>query len=73
MERQKLSLLKSCSNVVEENIFKESQGSVVLRHGDNNLVKGNYFLGNDKVATGGVRVINKGQKVIHNIFTMPWC
>ncbi|HEU5166859.1 MAG TPA: polysaccharide lyase 6 family protein, partial [Chitinophagaceae bacterium] len=60
--------VKSCSNVVEENVFKECQGSVVLRHGDNNLVKGNYFLGNDKAASGGVRVINKGQKVINNIF-----
>jgi len=60
--------IKSCSNVVEGNIFKECQGSVVLRHGDNNLVKGNYFLGNDKTGSGGVRVINKGQKVINNIF-----
>jgi poly(beta-D-mannuronate) lyase len=60
--------IKSCSNVVEENVFKESQGSVVLRHGDNNLVKGNYFVGNDKTGSGGVRVINKGQKVINNIF-----
>jgi poly(beta-D-mannuronate) lyase len=47
--------IKSCSNVVEENVFKESQGSVVLRHGDNNLVKGNYFVGNDKTGSGGVR------------------
>ena len=60
--------IKSCSNVVEENVFKECQGSVVLRHGDNNLVKGNYFLGNDKTGSGGVRVINKGQRVINNIF-----
>ena len=60
--------IKSCANVIEENIFKECQGSVVLRHGDNNLVAGNYFLGNDKTATGGVRVINKGQKVLNNIF-----
>ena len=60
--------IKSCSNVIEKNVFKECQGSVVLRHGDNNLVKDNYFLGNDKAASGGVRVINKGQKVINNIF-----
>jgi len=60
--------IKSCANEVKENIFKECQGSVVLRHGDNNLVAGNYFLGNDKLQSGGVRVINKGQKVIDNIF-----
>ena len=60
--------IKSCANEVEGNVFKECQGSVVLRHGDNNLVAGNYFLGNDKPATGGVRVINKGQAAVMNIF-----
>ncbi len=60
--------IKSCSNIIQDNIFKESQGSLVLRHGDNNIVLGNLFLGNDKVATGGVRVINKGQIVRNNIF-----
>ncbi|HEY6505076.1 MAG TPA: polysaccharide lyase 6 family protein [Chitinophagaceae bacterium] len=60
--------VKSCANEVKENVFKECQGSVVLRHGDNNLVRGNYFLGNDKPGSGGVRVINKGQKIVNNIF-----
>ena len=60
--------IKSCSNIVEGNVFKECQGSVVLRHGDNNLVSANYFLGNDKPGSGGVRVINKGQKVVNNFF-----
>ncbi len=60
--------IKSGSNTVKENVFKECQGSVVLRHGDNNLVTGNYFLGNDKAGSGGVRIINKGQKVNNNIF-----
>jgi poly(beta-D-mannuronate) lyase len=60
--------IKSCANIVESNIFKECQGSVVLRHGDNNIVMNNYFLGNDKIGSGGVRVINKGQQVRNNIF-----
>lgn len=60
--------IKSGSNVIEENVFKESQGSVVLRHGDNNTVRNNIFLGNGKEATGGVRVINKGQWVVNNFF-----
>ena len=60
--------IKSGSNLVAQNVFKESQGSVVLRHGDNNIVRNNLFLGNDKVATGGVRVINKGQTVTNNFF-----
>jgi len=60
--------IKSCANEVKGNIFKKCQGSVVLRHGDNNIVANNYFLGNDKPGTGGVRVINKGQVVNNNIF-----
>lgn len=60
--------IKSGENELKGNVFKECQGSLVLRHGDNNIVSGNYFLGNDKYATGGVRVINKGQVVVNNIF-----
>ncbi|HVE62098.1 MAG TPA: polysaccharide lyase 6 family protein, partial [Chitinophagaceae bacterium] len=60
--------IKSASNVVKNNLFKECQGSVVLRHGDNNIVENNIFLGNDKPGTGGVRVINKGQWVVNNFF-----
>lgn len=60
--------IKSCRNEVKDNVFKECQGSVVLRHGNYNLVKGNYFLGNNKPGSGGVRVINKGQQVLDNVF-----
>jgi poly(beta-D-mannuronate) lyase len=60
--------IKSCSNVVRGNVFKESQGGVVLRHGNYNTVENNLFLGNGKDGTGGVRVINKGQWVINNFF-----
>ena len=60
--------IKSGSNYVGNNLFKECQGSVVLRHGNYNTVENNIFLGNDKAGTGGVRVINKGQWVVNNLF-----
>lgn len=60
--------IKSCSNIVRGNIFKECQGSVVLRHGNYNTVENNIFLGNKKAGTGGVRIINKGQWVVNNLF-----
>lgn len=60
--------IKSCSNTIRDNVLKECQGAIVLRHGDNNLVSGNLVLGNDKPGTGGVRIINKGQKVKDNLF-----
>jgi poly(beta-D-mannuronate) lyase len=60
--------VKSCGNIVSDNVFKECQGSVVLRHGNNNTVKNNIFLGNGKEASGGVRIINGGQWLINNFF-----
>lgn len=60
--------VKSCSNVVRNNLFKECQGGVVLRHGNYNTVENNIFLGNGKDGTGGVRIINKGQWVVNNYF-----
>lgn len=59
--------IKSGNNIIRNNLFKESQGSVVLRHGDNNTVENNVFLGNNKEGTGGIRVINKGQWVVNNL------
>jgi poly(beta-D-mannuronate) lyase len=60
--------LKSGSNTIRNNVFKECQGAVVLRHGNFNTVENNIFLGNHKAGTGAVRIINKGQWVINNLF-----
>jgi poly(beta-D-mannuronate) lyase len=60
--------IKSCENIIRRNVFYESEGSVVLRHGHRNLVEGNFFIGNNKPHTGGVRVINEGQRVVNNYF-----
>lgn len=60
--------VKSCGNLVKNNIFKKCQGSVVLRHGNDNRVEGNLFLGMKKEGTGGVRIINEDQVVFNNFF-----
>ena len=60
--------VKSCGNLVKNNIFKKCQGSVVLRHGNDNRVEGNLFLGMKKEGTGGVRIINEDQGVFNNFF-----
>ena len=36
------------------------------RHGNETLVDGNVFIGNNKPSTGGVRVINGQQTVVNN-------
>lgn len=60
--------IKSADNILANNTFLECEGSLVLRHGNNTLVSGNWFIGNGKPFTGGVRIINEGHKVINNYF-----
>lgn len=60
--------VKSCENRIIDNTFFECEGSVVLRHGNRNEVSGNYFIGNMKPATGGVRIVNEGHRVFNNYF-----
>lgn len=60
--------IKSADNIIRRNTFYESAGSVVCRHGKNNTICSNVFIGNNKPNCGGVRVINEGQKVYDNFF-----
>ncbi len=57
---------KTGSNIYRNNTFLESEGTLTLRHGNNALVEGNYFLGNDKSRTGGIRVIGEDHTIINN-------
>lgn len=59
---------KSCNNTYRNNLFLESQGSMVFRHGNDCLVENNIFMGNNKPYTGGVRIINEGHTVRNNYF-----
>ena len=58
--------VKSGGNIVRGNLFLASQGALVLRHGNGNLVERNVFLGKGKANTGGIRVINRDQIVRGN-------
>ncbi|MEM7701576.1 MAG: polysaccharide lyase 6 family protein [Pseudomonadota bacterium] len=57
---------KSGGNIFRENVFLQSRGTLTLRHGDNNVVERNVFLGKGQAHTGGIRVINRGQTVRGN-------
>ncbi len=57
---------KSCGNEFRDNVFFESQGTLTMRHGHHTLVENNYFLGNRKANTGGIRIINENQTVKNN-------
>lgn len=57
---------KSGRNTIRNNLFYESQGTLTLRHGNDAEVYGNYFLGNGRSGTGGIRVIGENHRVHHN-------
>lgn len=57
---------KSCQNTFRYNTFYECQGTLTMRHGNETLVESNYFFGNGKSNTGGIRIINESQRVINN-------
>ncbi len=60
---------KSNYNRFKNNVFFESEGSLVLRHGNYATIDGNVFIGNDESKQfGGIRVINTGHWVTNNYF-----
>ena len=60
--------IKSCENVIEDNVLYECQGVLALRHGDRNVASGNLFIGNGVRNTGGVRIVGEDQIVKDNKF-----
>ncbi|NII25208.1 TonB-dependent receptor [Pseudoflavitalea sp. X16] len=60
--------IKSGNNEISSNVFYECEGGLVLRHGSQNKIANNIFIGNNKPYTGGVRVINPGHTVSNNLF-----
>ncbi|AJR04354.1 chondroitinase-B domain-containing protein [Siansivirga zeaxanthinifaciens] len=60
---------KSNFNEFRNNVFFESEGSLVLRHGNYATIDGNVFIGNDNSKfIGGIRVINTGHWITNNYF-----
>jgi len=60
--------IKSCKDTVRYNTIRSSQGTVSLRHGDGSVVHDNYFLGEGKEGTGGVRVYARYHQIYNNYF-----
>ncbi len=59
---------KSSENLYRYNTFRRSEGQFCFRHGDRNVLYGNWFLGEGKANTGGVRVIGSQNYIINNFF-----
>ncbi len=59
---------KSGHNTFRHNTFRRSSGVLTLRHGNDASVYGNYFLGEGKSGSGGVRIIGERHRVYNNYF-----
>lgn len=57
---------KSAENRYLHNTFRASRGSLVLRHGARARVEGNFFLGEGKAKSGGVRITDRDHVVVNN-------
>lgn len=59
---------KTNYNEFRNNVFFQSEGSLVTRHGNYCIIDGNYFIGDGSDNIGGVRLINTGHWVTNNYF-----
>jgi len=59
---------KSCENVYRGNTFLACEGALTFRHGKRCVAEGNFFLGQNRPKTGGIRIIDEGHRVVNNYF-----
>jgi poly(beta-D-mannuronate) lyase len=57
---------KSGENIYRYNTFLRCDGMLTLRHGNDCIVEGNVFLGEDVSGSGGIRVIGENHTIINN-------
>lgn len=57
---------KSKGNTYSNNTFRRCRGSLVLRHGSDATVDGNFFLGENVDGTGGIRVTDSDHEITNN-------
>jgi poly(beta-D-mannuronate) lyase len=61
--------VKSNDNIVRYNTFRTSQGVLSQRHGNRGQFYGNFFFGEGKQGTGGIRLYGQDHKIFNNYFT----
>jgi poly(beta-D-mannuronate) lyase len=60
--------VKECGGIVRNNTFVSCQGGVCLRHGNRSEVSGNFFFGNGKRGTDGIRPYGDDDRIFNNYF-----
>ena len=61
--------VKTSFNIIEWNAFEEVGGAVTFRHGKNNVLKDNVFIGNLAEDTRGVRIFDENHFASNNWFS----
>lgn len=57
---------KSCKNIYRYNTFRNSEGTLTLRHGNECEVYSNFFFGASDKESGGIRIIGEDHRVYNN-------
>ncbi len=60
--------LKAGDNDIRRNTFYESMGTLTCRLNTGNRIYNNFFIGNDKRGTGGIRMYSKDHIITNNYF-----
>lgn len=57
---------KSANNTIRHNTVRDSNGSVVTRHGSNVNISNNFIFGDDNPFSGGIRLVDDAHSVTNN-------
>ncbi|HEY7090502.1 MAG TPA: polysaccharide lyase 6 family protein [Tepidisphaeraceae bacterium] len=60
--------VKQCNGIVRHNTFVSCEGGVCLRHGNGSEVSGNFFFGNGKRGSTGIRPYGDDDRIFNNYF-----
>ncbi|MCH6258675.1 polysaccharide lyase 6 family protein [Puniceicoccaceae bacterium K14] len=59
---------KTCDNIIRNNLFLRSRGTLTLRHGNRTLADSNVFISDGEPRSGGIRIIGEDHVVTNNYF-----
>ncbi|MBU2881712.1 VCBS domain-containing protein [Psychrosphaera sp. B3R10] len=57
---------KSADNTIRNNTIRDSNGSIVNRHGARATISNNFVFGDDNPFSGGIRLVDDGHTVVNN-------
>ncbi len=60
--------VKSSKNIIRYNTYRATNGEITLRHGNGNLVYGNFMLGEGLTEAKGIRVLGADHRIFNNYF-----